>query len=287
MAGRLRETYRRYLGVGRMVPRGDHREPSATAGRSPRWEPVAWPLVTLGGAICFWQIAVRWSGTTVFPLPIDVARGLGELLHKGLLWSYVGDSLLRVAAGYSLAVLCGIPAGLLLGWYPLAGTSANPVIQMLRPISPLAWIPLAIVWFGTGNLAAIFLIFLAAFFPIVVSAMNGVRDVPAMYRQAGENFGLSTAGLLRRVVFPAALPQVLVGLRIALGVAWLVIVAAEMIAVTSGLGYLIIDARNAGKRYDLVIAGMLIIGVIGLALDLGIRRLEGAKSVRWGFRNEG
>jgi NitT/TauT family transport system permease protein len=107
-----------------------------------------------------------------------------------------------------------------------------------------------------------------------------------MYRRAGRNFGLSPLQLLRQVVFPAALPQIIVGLRIALGIAWLVVVAAEMIAVDSGLGYLVIDSRNSGKRYDLVVAAMLLIGVIGLALDLGFRRLEKIKSVRWGFRDE-
>ena len=251
------------------------------------WEPLAWPLATLGGAVCVWQVAVRSSGTTVLPPPLEVVHGIAELGHKGVLWGYIGDSLLRVGVGYTLAVICGIPLGLTLGWYPLAGSAANPVIQILRPISPLAWIPLAIIWFGTGSWAAVFLIFLASLFPILVSTMNGVRNVPAMYRQAGVNFGLAAPDLLRRVVLPAALPQVLVGLRISLGVAWLVIVAAEMIAVNSGLGYMIIDARNAGKRYDLVIAGMIIIGVIGLALDTLIRRLERMKSVRWGFRQEG
>src|SRR4029077_20990350 len=205
---------------------------------------------------------------------------------KGLLLSYTADSLLRVGSGYSLAVLLGIPTGLVLGWYPLAARAVNPVIQILRPISPLAWIPLAIVWFGIGNTSSIFLIFLASFFPVVVATVNGVRNVPPMFRNAGRNFGLSPAALLGRVIFPAALPQVLVGLRIALGIAWLVVVAAEMIAVDSGLGYLIIDSRNAGKRYDLVIAGMLLIGLIGLGLDIGIRTMERWKSVRWGFSNE-
>ena len=252
-----------------------------------RREGVLWPLAAFGSALALWQFGVWWSGTTVLPLPMEVLRGVGELSRNGLLWRYIADSLFRVAMGYSLAVICGVPAGLVLGWYPQAGSTTSPVIQMLRPISPLAWIPLAIVWFGTGDLAAIFLIFVASFFPIVVAAMNGVRDVPSMYRQAGANFGLSAPDLLRRVVLPAALPQVLVGLRISLGVAWLVIVAAEMIAVNSGLGYMIIDARNAGKRYDLVIAGMIIIGGIGLLLDVAIRRLERLKSVRWGFRQEG
>jgi NitT/TauT family transport system permease protein len=113
-----------------------------------------------------------------------------------------------------------------------------------------------------------------------------VSNVPSVFRRAGRNFGLTPARLLAKVVFPAALPQILVGLRIALGIAWLVVVAAEMIAVDSGLGYLVIDSRNSGKRYDLVVAAMLLIGVIGLTLDLGFRRLETIRSMRWGFRNE-
>ena len=110
--------------------------------------------------------------------------------------------------------------------------------------------------------------------------------MPSVFRRAGRNFGLARPALLAQVVFPAALPQILVGLRIALGIAWLVVVAAEMIAVDSGLGYLVIDSRNSGKRYDLVVAAMLIIGVIGLILDIGFRRLEKIRSVRWGFRDE-
>jgi NitT/TauT family transport system permease protein len=251
-----------------------------------RWEPVALPLLAACLFLAAWHWAVVWSGTTVFPTPRDVVRGMQELSQKGLLMRYVSDSLLRVAVGYLLAVGLGIPAGLALGWYPKAASAFNPVIQILRPISPLAWIPLAIIWFGVGNTSAMFLIFLSSFFPVVVATVNGVRNVPPMFRDAGRNFGLSPEALLRRVVFPAALPQVLVGLRIALGIAWLVVVAAEMIAVDSGLGYLIIDSRNAGKRYDLVVAGMILIGLIGLALDIGIRRMEKWKSVRWGFANE-
>ncbi len=250
------------------------------------WESYFWPVLTAGVILVIWHALVVWSGTRVFPSPVRVQQGLAELIRNGLFFSYLKDSLFRVGAGYLLAVGLGIPAGLLLGWYSVAAYTANPLIQMLRPISPLAWIPLAIIWFGAGNAAAIFLIFLSSFFPIVVATMNGVRSVPPMYRQAGQNFGLSPVALLRRVIFPAALPQTLVGLRIALGIAWLVIVAAEMIAVTSGLGYLILDSRNAGQRYDLVVAGMLIVGIIGLVLDSAISRLERSKSVRWGFRND-
>src|ERR1700728_4774721 len=204
-----------------------------------------------------------------------------------VLWADIGDSLRRVAVGFGLAVVIGIPLGLTLGWYPAANQILNPVLQILRPISPIASIPVAIIFFGIGDRAATFLIFLGAFFPIVVACVSGVSNVPSIYRRAGRNFGLSAPQLLARIVFPAALPQIIVGLRIALGIAWLVMVAAEMIAVDSGLGYLVIDSRNSGKRYDLVVAAMLIIGLIGLALDFGFRRLERIKSIRWGFRDAG
>jgi NitT/TauT family transport system permease protein len=250
------------------------------------WESFAWPL--LGGALILWlwSLSVSWSGTTVFPTPLEVQQGAAELVDKGVLWRMVSDSLRRVAIGFAVAVGGGIPLGLALGWYPAAAQVVNPTIQVLRPISPIAWIPVSIILFGVGDKASVFLIFLASFFPIVVSTMNGVRSVPAMYRRAGRNFGLSPAQLLARVVFPAALPQMLVGLRLAFGVAWLVVVAAEMIAAESGLGYLIIDSRNSGKRYDLVVAAMIMIGLIGLALDLVFRRIERLKPVRWGFRQE-
>jgi NitT/TauT family transport system permease protein len=237
-------------------------------------------IVVAAVALVIWHLAVLATGTTVFPSPIDVARGIRQLPHLG---AYIADSLFRVACGYGAAVLLGIPAGLAAGWWNGLARAINPLIQMLRPISPLAWMPLAVIWFGVSNLAPIFLIFLASFFPIVVAAMNGVRNVPPMYIQAGRNFGLSTPALMVRVILPAVLPRIIVGLRIAFGVAWLVLVAAEMIAVDSGLGYLIIDARNAGKRYDLVVAGMILIGLIGLGLDFVVRRMENLDQVRWGL----
>ncbi|HEX9162757.1 MAG TPA: ABC transporter permease [Thermoanaerobaculia bacterium] len=225
-----------------------------------------------------WWLAVRMTGTKIFPSPVDVARAIVSLSEKSLLWSYIRDSLVRVFAGYLAGVIVGMPIGMLVGWYAPVERAVNPVVQMLRPISPLAWMPLAVIWFGVSNAAPIFLIFLGTVFPIIVATANAVRNVPPMFLQAGRNFGLTTPALLRRVVFPAMLPRMLASLRIAFGVAWVVLVASEMIAVDSGLGYLIIDARNAGKRYDLVVAGMLLIGIIGLALDTAFRRLERAQA---------
>lgn len=251
-----------------------------------KWEKFFWPVLTTALFLALWHFCIVWTATKVFPSPLDVERALAELLRKNVLWNDIYNSLSRVAIGFGAAVALGVPVGLTLGWYPSANQVVNPVMQILRPISPIAWIPVAIIFFGVGDNAAIFLIFLGAYFPIVVACINGVSNVPSIYRRAGRNFGLTPVQLLARVVFPAALPQIIVGLRIALGIAWLVVVAAEMIAVDSGLGYLVIDARNSGKRYDLVVAAMLLIGVIGLVLDTGFRRLEKIKSVRWGFRHE-
>jgi NitT/TauT family transport system permease protein len=251
-----------------------------------KWERFFWPILASAILLALWYYSVRWSGTRVFPSPLEVEKGMRELLRHHVLWRDIVDSLRRVALGYGAAVLLGIPVGLALGWYPAANQVVNPVMQILRPISPIAWIPVAIIFFGVGDDAATFLIFLGAFFPIVVACINGVSNVPSVYRRAGRNFGLTPFQLLAKVLFPAALPQILVGLRIALGIAWLVVVAAEMIAVDSGLGFLVIDSRNSGKRYDLVIAAILLIGVIGLLLDIAFRRLEHLRSVRWGFRLE-
>jgi NitT/TauT family transport system permease protein len=249
-----------------------------------KWEKFFWPVLTTGALLVLWHFSVVWTGTKVFPSPREVEKGMAELLRHHVLWGDIRDSLRRVAIGFSAATLLGIPLGLALGWYPAANQVVNPVMQILRPISPIAWIPVAIIFFGIGDNAAIFLIFLGSFFPIVVACINGVANVPSVFRRAGRNFGLNPFQILTKVVFPAALPQILVGLRIALGIAWLVVVAAEMIAVDSGLGYLVIDSRNSGKRYDLVVAAMLLIGVIGLVLDMSFRRLEKIRSIRWGFR---
>ncbi|HEX7419502.1 MAG TPA: ABC transporter permease [Thermoanaerobaculia bacterium] len=246
---------------------------------------VVLPVCTGVGLLLVWHFAVLFSGTKIFPSPTAVGQAVVSLAEKSLLWSYIRDSLMRVAAGYLAAVLIGVPLGMVAGWYSTLDRALNPLVQLLRPISPLAWMPLAVIWFGVSNMAPMFLIFLATLFPVIVATTNAVRNVPPMFLQAGRNFGLTAPQLIRRVIFPAVLPRIVVGLRIAFGVAWIVLVASEMIAVDSGLGYLIIDARNAGKRYDLVVAGMLLIGVIGLVLDLAFRRIERFRSVAWAIEN--
>ncbi len=248
-----------------------------------RYEPVLLPLLVAVLFVLIWQLAVKWSGTTVFPTPAQVLAGMGDLIRHGVLVKYIIASLFRVSAGFGLALLVGIPFGLILGWFGRAFHAFNPAIQVLRPISPIAWIPVAILWFGVSDMAPIFLIFLASLFPIVTAAIAAVQNIQLVYLRAASNFGVKGLELFKKIVFPAALPQIITGVRLALGVAWLVVVAAEMIAVNSGLGYLIIDARNAGMRYDLVVAGMVLIGLIGLILDLLVRKLQNLDEVRWGF----
>ena len=233
--------------------------------------------------IAAWWLVVMETQSVIFPTPWQVVTGTGELLQNGVLWEHIGASLFRVGSGFLLAVAFAVPLGLWMGWVRGAFTTLNPIFQMLRPISPIAWIPIAILWFGVGNASPVFLIFISSVFPMVVQTTSGVHTIERRYLRAAANFGVSRATLFRRVVIPAALPQIIVGMRIGLGVAWLVVVAAEMIALRSGLGFLIIDSRNAGNRYDLVIAAMIIIGLIGLLLDGLMRLLEGLKAVQWRY----
>jgi NitT/TauT family transport system permease protein len=219
----------------------------------------------------------------VFPTPARTLPAFFELASDGRLLRYAIASLYRVVIGFGIAVAIGIPLGLWAGWYTRGSLAINPLIQALRPISPLAWIPISILAFGIKDGAAIFIIFLGAFFPIVTGTMTAVRTIPIAYVRSAQNFGVSGLELFFYVVFPASLPQIITSLRIALGIAWLVVVAAEMNGIESGLGFLIIDARNMGMRYDLVVAGMICIGLIGIALDWTIRRLETFDEVRWGF----
>lgn len=240
-------------------------------------------LVVITLLILAWWASVTWTRSVIFPTPWQVVTGTFELVRDGTLWMHIGASLMRVGAGFALAVLIGVPLGLWMGWMRGAYDTLNPIFQILRPISPIAWIPIAILWFGVGNASPIYLIFISSVFPMIVQTTAGVHTIEKRYLRAAENFDVSRFTLFSQVVIPAVLPQIIVGMRIGLGVAWLVVVAAEMIALRSGLGYLIMDSRNAGNRYDLVIAGMAIIGVIGLMLDGLMRLLEGLKIVRWRY----
>ena len=243
----------------------------------------ALPFAGIALLLVLWDLAIRFGNAPLLPGPVAVAKAIGELAQRGFLFKHVVASLFRVTWGYLLAVAVGVPFGILLAWYRRGGLALAPLVEIVRPISALAWIPLAILWFGVGDVSAVFIIFVASAFPLAVASMSAVDGVSSTHWNAGRNFGLSPGELARRVLLPAILPRLLVGLRLALGIAWLVVVAAEMIAVDSGLGFLIIDARNAGNRYDLVVAGMVLIGTIGLALDAAMRGIEKLPALRWGY----
>ncbi len=264
-------------------------EPDADASPRPasRFSAAAvlLPLAVAAALLVAWQVAVTLTHSQVFPTPLEVVRGTIELAQKGVLHRYIISSVFRVVWSFLLAAAVGVPFGLFLGWSARAAQAFNPILQLLRPISPIAWIPLSILWLGLSEAAPMFLLFLASVFPITVAAMASVRNIQQNYLRAARNFGLSRWAMFVHVILPATMPQILTGLRIALGIAWLVVVAAEMVVVNpraGGLGYLILDSRSAG-RYDLVVAGMLIIGVIGLLLDLLIRQVEHLDEVRWGY----
>ena len=235
-------------------------------------------------------VVILWAGVasahvfppSLFPHPWDVARGVWLELTSGRLAIDAIASLFRVSAGFMLATVLGVPAGLLLGHSARARAAFLPLVNFFRSLSPLAWIPFAILWLGIGDPPAIFLIFMASFFPIVVSTAAAVANIPSVFFRVARDLGIDGPALLSSVTLPAIAPQVITALRVAAGLSWLVVVAAEMIAGRDGLGFAVWDARN-GLRIDLLAAAMVAIGVIGAAVDRLLVQLTRIPSVRWGY----
>jgi NitT/TauT family transport system permease protein len=241
-----------------------------------------YPLVTLTSLLLSWEAVVRLGGWSVdvLPGPVVVWHSFVELALNGTLLQHVAASLFRVTVGFYIAAMLAIPLGVFLGRLKVAKSLINPLIQFLRPISPLAWIPLAMLWFGIGDVPAIFLIFLASFFSLVVATTIAVEGISDMYFQVAANFNFTRYETVTKVVLPAILPEVVTALRLTIAIAWLIVVAAEMIAVQSGLGYLILDSRNA-LRMDYVFVGMIVIGAIGLVLDYIMQSMAKHQYIIW------
>jgi NitT/TauT family transport system permease protein len=244
--------------------------------------PVLLPFLAFTLMLMIWELMARagWWSSEVFPGPLKVILSMEELIADGTLFKHVISSLFRVTAGFYLAMAFGIPLGMVLGRREVVKHLLNPVIHFLRPISPLAWIPLSMLWFGIGDKPAVFLIFLSSFFPLVASTTAAVISIDPIFFQVAANFKFSRFEVITKIIIPAILPSVFTALRITIGIAWLVVVAAEMIAVKSGLGYLILDSRNA-LRMDYVIDGMIVIGTIGLLIDFIMKRLSRVDSLFW------
>jgi NitT/TauT family transport system permease protein len=190
-----------------------------------------------------------------------------------------------VVGGFVIGAGLALPLGLLMGARDWVHDLWNPILQVLRPIPPIAFIPLAILWFGLGDPPAFFLISLGAFFPVLMNTVAGVRHVDAIYLRAARNLGAGEGTIFRRVMIPAAMPYILAGMRIGIGVAFIVVIVAEMTAVNRGLGYRILEAREYFWS-DKIIAGMITIGILGLLIDGLMNRLN-ARVLRWHRGREG
>jgi NitT/TauT family transport system permease protein len=239
------------------------------------------PTVSLVAFLAIWQIAASFWPPELFPSPLDVAKAFRELADMGVLWGHIAVSLARFSAAYLTAIAIAVPLGLFLGRNPRCRQAIDPLVQILRPISPVAWFPLAVLWFGIGNAPAVFIIFLAAFYPVLLSTVSAVIGIPPVYLKVANNFGARPGMVFLRVIIPAAFPGIMVGLHIAVGTAWIHLVAGEMLGAQSGLGFMIVDARNF-LRTDWVMAGMLIVGFLGLCINQVMRIAEHWLSRRWG-----
>ena len=192
----------------------------------------------------------------------------------------------RFGIGYAIAVVCGVAGGIALGIFSKAFAFINPVIQIIRPIAPVAWLPFIVLWLGIGDIPAIVVIFLAAFFPVLLSTVGAVRRIDPVYLKVSKNFGLGSAQTLFKIVLPAVFPVIANALHIALGTAWIFLVAGEMAGTQSGLGFLIVDARN-NLRTDELLAAIVAIGVLGVLLDWIIKQFEETVNRVWGTGAQG
>lgn len=216
-----------------------------------------------------WQLAVFafHPPVTLLPPPTVVGTTFVKLLMSGSLLTNALVSLARVLVAWLISAVIAVPLGVLMARNGTTERLIDPLIELFRPISPLAWIPLAILWFGIGESGKIFIIFIATFFPILLNTVHGVKHIDPVLLRAGRVLGCSThVSLFWRVMLPAALPSILVGLRVSFGTGWAAIIAAELVAASSGLGYLIANGMEI-LRSDLVMVGMIVIGVIGVAVD--------------------
>ncbi len=240
-------------------------------------------VISILGLLVIWQLVytVGNFGDALFPSPLGAWKALVKIAKNGILIKSIGTSMYRFAIGYISGVVAAVLLGLLLGRFGNAFKYINPVVQLLRPISPTAWMPFIALWFGIGDIPAIVIIIIAAFFPVLLSTVSAVAGIDPIYLKVSENFGIKQPQIMWKIIFPAAFPQIANGIHLALGTAWIFLVAGEMIGCQSGLGYLIIDSRNNIDAATLM-ASILVIGIIGLLLDSILKALEKKVLKAWG-----
>jgi NitT/TauT family transport system permease protein len=242
------------------------------------------PTLVIFLLVLFWQLICSSGFVPAYqlPSPLDVVRCFKEEVLAGRLLNDIIASLWRVSIGFSMSALLAIPLGLWLGQKAVARRAFVPLLNFFRFLSPLSWIPFAILWFHIGDKPAIFLIFMATFFPLALSTMSAVANIPSIYFRVAQDYKYKGKEMLTKVTFPAVLPQVITALRVTYGIAWIVIVAAEMVGCQDGLGYGIWDARN-GLRLDTATCYMITVGILGMLMDRVLSQLTKLPNVRWGY----
>lgn len=225
--------------------------------------------------IALWQLAysLGYINPVTLTSPVKMAERTLKLIENGALLKHVLASLQRVISGFLIAAALAIVLGIAVGWSKTMERLTDVIIQVLKPIPPIAWIPLAILWFNIGEASKLFIISIGAFFPIFVNVVDGIRQIEGKYIEVAQIFKLPWTRLVRQIILPGALPSIMTGLRVGLGVAWVCVVAAELIAAESGVGYMIMDARNLAQT-DTMIVGMLTIGIIGKLMDSILKKVE-------------
>jgi NitT/TauT family transport system permease protein len=241
-------------------------------------------IISISALLIFWQVLAEVIVQNPFILPsfTDVVSAFYDLILKGTLLMDFTVSMVHFFIGLGLSLLIGVPIGILIGWYPVANRLLDPIIEIIRPIPPLAWIPFAIVWFGLTDLAAGFVIFIGAVFPVLINTYEGFRNIPKIFVEAGKMLGCtSNVALIRHIALPAALPHLAAGFRVASGVAWMCLVAAEMFGVSRyGLGQKIWWYYNL-HQMDKVMVYMLILGFVGLFIDFIFRYGMNKTLLKW------
>lgn len=240
-------------------------------------------IISFAILIILWQVIFSVSNfnEALFPSPYGAFKALIEMIVDGSLFINIGASMQRFIIGYVSSIIVAVLLGLILGWFNGVFKYINPIVQLLRPISPTAWMPFIVLWFGIGDTPAIVIIFIAGFFPVLLSTVSAVNGIDPIYLKVSKNFGIKQPEILWKVVLPASFPQIANGIHLALGTAWIFLVAGEMVGAQSGLGYLIIDCRN-NLRVDSLLATMVVIGLIGLLLDTLLKLLEKRILKAWG-----
>lgn len=240
-------------------------------------------VISIAVLIGIWQLAYTFSSYSdaLFPSPYQSLLALVEMIKNGSLLENVKTSMYRFISGYVTSVIAAVVLGLILGRLPSVFKYINPAVQLLRPISPTAWMPFIVLLFGIGDIPAIIIIFIAAFFPVLLSTVSAVGSIEPIYFKVAKSFGIRQPQLTWKVIFPAAFPQIASGIHLAIGTSWIFLVAGEMVGAQSGLGYQIIDARN-NIRADILLATIIVIGVIGIILDGLLKFLENRIMKAWG-----